>query len=189
MEIIRNSLHQSHEIICSVVKQGDVVVDATAGNGNDTAFLAELVGESGKVYSFDVQEAALNNTKRRLEVLGMAGRVQLVLDGHENLDRHVPENIKAAMFNLGYLPGGDHSIGTMASTTILALEKLLERIQLNGIITIVIYYGGDSGFMEKDQVLEYIKTIDSKRYTVMRTEFVNQANCPPILICIERIAP
>lgn len=187
MEIIKNSLAQSHDLIRRAVAEGSTAIDATAGNGNDTAFLAELVGESGKVYSFDVQEQALEKTRDRLSGKGLLDRVELIHDGHQNMDLYIREKVKAVMFNLGYLPGGDHRIGTRGDTTIAAVIKAMELIGVNGIISIVVYYGGDSGFEEKTQVMDFIAGIDCRKYTVMKTEFVNQANCPPILICIEKI--
>ena len=187
MCIIKNSLGQSHDLLYHLVEEGDHVVDATAGNGNDTAFLAKLVGSGGKVYSFDIQEKALEKTEKRLRELGLLDRVSLIKDGHQNLDVYVKEKVKAVMFNLGYLPGGDHSIGTRGDTTLTAIQKSMELLEVHGIITIVVYYGGESGFEEKDRVMEFIKEIDCRKYTVMRTEFVNQVNCPPILICIEKL--
>jgi len=187
MCILKNSLTQSHQIISSVVEKGDLVVDATAGNGNDTVFLAELVGEEGKVYSFDIQEQAIKSTEKKLQDKQLISRVELINDGHQHIKKYITQPVKAIMFNLGYLPGGDHSIGTKGSTTIEAIKGGMELLTLHGIISIVVYYGGDSGFDEKNQVMDFIKTIDCKKYTVMRTDFVNQINCPPILICIEKI--
>jgi ubiquinone/menaquinone biosynthesis C-methylase UbiE len=104
--LLSNSLAISHEIIKRVVKQGDTVVDATMGNGNDTLLLAGLVGEKGKVYSFDIQEAALKNTEKKLREAGVSDIVELICDGHQNIDNYVPNGIRAVMFNLGYLPKG-----------------------------------------------------------------------------------
>ncbi len=188
MPKIGNSLSQSHKYIEHFVKEGDIVIDATAGNGNDTLFLAQLVGESGHVYSFDIQQIALDRTAEKLNSKGLKDRVELIKDGHENLDKYVNSNVKAVMFNLGYLPRGDHNFGTRADTTINALEKALELIALGGIISIVVYHGGDSGFDEKVQVMEYLEKLDPKKYIVMKTEFINQVNCPPILACIEKIS-
>lgn len=186
MEVLKNSLGQSQDIIRSIVKEGDIVIDATAGNGHDTALLAQLVGDEGKVYSFDIQDKALNSTRERLEKLGLEGRVSLIKDGHQNMDLYVKDRVKAVMFNLGYLPGGDHNIGTKGETTIQAVNKAMELLVLNGVVSIVVYYGGDSGFEEKEFVMEYIRGIDCRKYKVMKTEFVNQINCPPIFICIEK---
>ncbi len=186
MCVIKNSLTQSHQIVESIVEKGDLVVDATAGNGNDTVFLAGLVGEQGRVFSFDIQENALNSTEKKLIDRQLRDRVQLINDGHQNMKNYISEPVKAVMFNLGYLPGGDHSIGTKGNTTIEAIKNSMELITVHGIVSIVVYYGGDSGFDEKNQVMEFIRTIDCKQFTVMRTDFVNQINCPPILICIEK---
>ncbi|MGE5677543.1 MAG: class I SAM-dependent methyltransferase [Pseudomonadota bacterium] len=186
MMLLSNSLAISHEIINRVVKQGDTVVDATMGNGNDTLLLSRLVGKVGTVYSFDIQETALASTRKRLENAGTAENVRLILDGHQNMDKYVPQGIRAVMFNLGYLPKGDHSIGTKADSTIEALKKSMELLIAGGVIMMVIYYGGDSGFEEKEAVLEYIRTIDCKKYSVLVCDFVNQINCPPIAVCIEK---
>jgi tRNA G37 N-methylase Trm5 len=188
LKVLKNSLELSHEYIKKVVKQGDIAVDATAGNGNDTLLLARLVGSTGKVYSFDIQEKAIIKTKEKLVHNDMDRRVKLIKDGHQNMGLYIKEkSIKAVMFNLGYLPGGDHSIATRAETTIPTIETAMGLIVQKGIITIVVYYGGDSGFDEKIRLLDYIESIDSKKFTVMKTEFVNQINCPPILIVIEKI--
>lgn len=185
--IIKNSLGQSHELVKKVVSEGDAVIDATAGNGHDTVFLTELVGSGGRVYSFDIQPQAIQKTRERLERLNLSDRAELINDGHQNMDRYVREKVKVVMFNLGYLPGGDHNIGTKGDTTITAIQKAMELIDVHGLVSIVVYYGGDSGFDEKNQVMEYITSIDCKQFTVMKTEFVNQVNCPPVFICIEKL--
>jgi predicted methyltransferase len=186
--ILKNSLHISHELVSKVVLPGDIVVDATMGNGNDTLFLANLVGAAGKVYAFDVQQLALDNTTKRLTEAGVLERAELILEGHQNIDKYVPQGVKAVMFNLGYLPKGDHNIGTRAETTIAAIEKSLELLCKEGIVMLVIYYGGDSGFDEKNAVMDYFKSLDCKKYSVLVHDFVNQINCPPIAVCIEKMS-
>ena len=47
--------------------EGEVAVDFTMGNGGDTLFLSKTVGESGKVYAFDIQEEALASTEAYLK--------------------------------------------------------------------------------------------------------------------------
>jgi len=130
---------------------------------------------------------AIKSTENKLIQLNLRDRAELIQDGHQNMDKYVNSEVKVVMFNLGYLPKGDHNIGTRWETTIEAIKKSMNLLKVNGIISIVVYYGGDSGFEEKEHVLEYIKTIDNKKYTVMMTEFVNQINCPPILILIEKL--
>jgi tRNA G37 N-methylase Trm5 len=139
--VIKNSLNQSHDIIKKIINEGDVVVDATAGNGNDTLLLAKLVGEKGRVYAFDIQQDAINNTIKKLQDNNLDPRVTVIKDGHQNMDKYVNDGIKAVMFNLGYLPGGDHSIATKGDTTITAVKKSMDLLMVGGIITVVIYYG------------------------------------------------
>ena len=69
---------------------GDIAVDATMGNGHDTQMLCELVGESGHVYAFDVQEQAVANTRARLEEAGLLGRATLFHCGHQEMAQYVP---------------------------------------------------------------------------------------------------
>ena len=187
MKTLKNSLKQSHQYIKTCVKEGDTVVDATCGNGNDTVFLAQLVGERGKVFSFDIQDRAIENTTKKLKDLKLEDRVLLIKDGHQNIDAYVNENIKAVMFNLGYLPGGNQNITTKADTTISAIRKAMELLVAGGIIALVIYYGKYNDSDEKEKVLSFLEGIDQKRFTAMKTEFINQQNCPPILVCIEKL--
>ena len=155
------------------------------GKGHDTLFLAELVGEKGRVLSMDVQPAALEATQTLLQKHQMDQRVQLVLDGHEHMGAYAaPETVDAVMFNLGYLPGGDHTIATKAETTITALEQSLQLLKPLGMISLAIYHGGDTGFAERDAVLEWLKQLDHKRYTVLVTDFYNRPNYPPLAVQI-----
>lgn len=184
--LLNNSLYISHKYIKEVVRPGDTVVDATCGNGHDTLFLSELVGINGKVYSFDIQKQAIENGKARLSELGKYTNTEFILDGHENMKKYV-SSATAAMFNFGYLPSGDHSIGTKAETSIAAIKSALDIIKTGGIVMLVIYYGGDSGFDEKNALCDFIKTIDFKQFSVLKHEYVNQPNCPPIAVCIEKL--
>ncbi len=187
MRILESGVDISHQYAKKVIKEGDFVVDATAGNGNDTLFIAKHVGESGHVYCFDIQTQALENTRKKIEKNNMQERVSFICDGHQNMDKYIDQNIKLVVFNLGYLPGGDHAIHTRPSTTIQAIEKSLALICKNGIVIVVVYYGADSGFEEKDAVLKYLKQLDCKKYSVLMHQYINQVNCPPIAICIEKI--
>lgn len=185
--ILQQALAQSHEYAKKVVKEGDTVIDATCGNGHDTLFLAGLVGDTGKVYAFDIQKDALCQTRKRLLDNGAIKRCILIPDGHENMHRYVKEPVKLVMFNLGYRPGGDHSICTHGETTLKAVRTALDLLVVHGLIILVIYHGGDSGFDERDYLLKKIPGLDPKRAVVMMTDFINLPNNPPILVCIEKI--
>lgn len=189
MGIIKRQVDIAHDYIRLVVKNGDVVVDATAGNGNDTLFLSKLVGGDGVVYSFDIQDVAINNTKNLLKKENRNAKVKLIKDSHANIKSYVNVKVKCVMFNLGYLPCGDHNVVTKSDSTITAIKSTLEILDGGGIVTIIIYYGHDGGEKEKNVVLDYISSLDTKRYIVQKIENINCTNDPPILIVIEKSVP
>ena len=47
----------ARSLLAKAIKPGDAVVDATLGNGHDAELLCELVGQNGRVFGFDIQEA------------------------------------------------------------------------------------------------------------------------------------
>lgn len=160
-------------------------VDATAGTGRDTEFLCRLSGPDGKVVALDIQEEAIRLTGQRLKKAGLDSRVLLVHDGHEHMDQYVEkESADLIMFNLGYLPGGDHEKSTGADTTIAALKISLGLLKKGGVISLMIYSGGDSGFEERNAVLKFIKSLDYRSYRVIVHSFYNMPNHPPIPVYI-----
>lgn len=194
--LVRNALALSHEYARRIVRPGDLVVDATAGNGHDTAFLAELVGPSGLVLAFDVQEAAVRNTRARLEAAGLADRCRVYEEGHENLGRRLDglsaeeaRPLALVLFNLGWLPGGDHRVGTRAATTVAAIGQATERVRPGGIVTVGVYYGRESGFEERDAVLALAAAADVHAFAVQRIEMANARDCAPIFLCFEKLVP
>lgn len=188
--ILEPVLSFSHSVLEKRVRPGDTVVDATVGNGHDTLFLAKLVGPGGKVYGFDIQEIALQRTRERLEKEKAEKNVVLFHCGHEELLDRIPEKdhgkITGAIFNLGYLPRGDHSIVTKPETTLKAVEGLLQITAPGGVISIVVYEGHPGGKAEKEALLDYVQKIDQSLARVLMYRFINQKNAPPFAIAIEK---
>ncbi len=175
-------LQMAHAFLEEVVTDEDIVVDATMGNGHDTLFLARL---AKKVYAFDIQEQAIEQTTKRLAEAKL-DNAELLLTGHENVDQYV-ESIKAAIFNLGYLPSADKSVITQPHTTIQALEKLCQRLVIGGRIAIMIYYGHEGGDVERDAVLDFVSQLPQQEFTVALYKIINQINQPPFLVMIEKL--
>ncbi|MBM7692964.1 SAM-dependent methyltransferase [Peribacillus deserti] len=180
----------ARRLLQSAVSEGDIAVDATLGNGHDTVFLASLSGESGHVYGFDIQEAAVDHSKQRIEANNLSKQVTLFLKGHQYIQTSIPElhagKIKGAIFNLGYLPGGNKSVVTKAETTIQAVQQLLEWMAPEGIIVLVIYQGHPEGKLERDSLLSFISSIPQDMAHVLQYAFINQVNDPPFIIAIEK---
>ncbi|MEY2193542.1 class I SAM-dependent methyltransferase [Neobacillus sp. BF23-41] len=178
-------------LLIKAVKPGDVVIDATVGNGYDTVFLAELVGESGQVFGFDIQNEAIVASKARLKQKCLSERATIFHSGHEYLFKLIPTNyhgkISGAIFNLGYLPGSDKAIVTRPETTIAAIQQLLEIMAPEGIIVLVIYQGHKGGVEERDSLLAYCQKMDQKTAHVLQYQFINQQNHPAFIIAIEKI--
>lgn len=178
-----------HNFLKDRIKKGNIAIDATMGNGHDTLFLVNQVGDIGKVYSFDIQEVSLDNTKKLLlenNILLKKNNIELIVDGHENIDKYVNEKVDAVTFNLGYLPGGNKDIITKPKTTIQSLNIVLSLLKKGGIISIVIYYGHLGGAEEKDAILQYAQHLDWNKYAVMRCDYLNYDKSPLMLIFIEK---
>lgn len=183
---INNVLSISQDLIKRYVKQGDIVLDCTVGNGWDTLLLSQLVGNKGKVYGFDIQQIAITNTKNLLKRKGLENNVKLFLDGHENIDQYIDEKLNLIIYNLGYLPGGNKEIKTIANTTIKSISKSLNLLRQNGILLITVYLGHAGGMEEKESIETLLTKLNQKDFNVLKYEFINQINNPPILYIIEK---
>lgn len=178
---MQRPLNQGHLWLKEVIEVNDSVIDATMGNGNDTVFLAKL---GAKVTAFDVQEIAIVKIQERLINSNLSAN--LILDGHQHIKKYLNEPIKAAIFNLGYLPSSDKSIITLAETTITALKQCLNLLVTNGRIAIMIYYGHPGGQNEKNAVLKFVSQLPQENYQVYQYSALNQINQPPFLVMIEK---
>ena len=174
---------QKHFILTHL-KEGDVAVDFTMGNGHDTEFLSKTVGERGHVYAFDVQEMALTSTRKHLSEAGCPENYTLIHDSHHNVKQYVTTLIKAGMFNLGYLPGSDKTVTTMRATTLPAIEAAIDLMDRDAIILVAVYPGHAEGEAEGKMICEYLSSLS--RYKVCATR-INILNSPtsPFFIIIE----
>lgn len=181
--MIKRPIHLSHDFLAEVLDSSAVAVDATMGNGHDTLFLAR---RAKLVHAFDVQEQALEKTSQRLAEAGV-DNTYLHLTGHENLDHFITDPIRAAIFNLGYLPSADKFIITQPQTTLIAIEKVLNLLEVGGRLSIMIYYGHEGGDVEKDAVLDFIQKLPQEDFATMLYKPLNQINTPPFLVMVERL--
>lgn len=181
---LKRVLPFARELLKEAIQPGDIAIDATAGNGHDTRYIAELVGEQGHVYAFDIQEEALRKTSERLGEF--RNRATLILDGHQHVLNYVTREISGAIFNLGYLPGSDHSVVTKGETTLQAIEGILKQLKIGGLIVLVVYHGHEGGKEERDAVMDYVASLPQTHADVMKYEFLNQVNHPPFIVAIEK---
>ncbi|MFO8231407.1 MAG: class I SAM-dependent methyltransferase [Longimonas sp.] len=164
----------AHQWIATHLTPGQHAVDATAGNGHDTVFLAQQVGAQGRVTAFDVQVPACAATRRRCAQAEVSDRVTVVHAGHETMRDHVEAPIHAAMFNLGYLPRHDHTRITRPDTTVAALNAACELMTGGGLLTVLAYRGHEGGPEEAQHVQDWIDArIDTLRILQSRLYSAN----------------
>ena len=168
--------------ILNHLKEGDVAVDFTMGNGYDTEFLSRTVGESGRVYAFDVQAQAVESTAKRLAEVGCPQNYTLIHDSHHNVKNYVKEPFKAGMFNLGWLPGGDKSITTLRETTLPAIEAAIDLMDKDAIILVAVYPGHAEGEAEGKLICEYLSSLSRFKVCATRINILNSPTSPFFMI-------
>lgn len=171
----------THEFLKTHLRPGGFFVDATCGNGGDTAFLCRLAGESGRVLALDVQAQAVHNTNERLEKEGLAEIGKAVQLDHAELAQLVePGTADCIVFNFGYLPGGDHALFTTPKSSLPAVKAALEALRPGGILAACLYSGGPNGHGEKQTMLAFLRSLPITQYTVLVCEFANWADTAPL---------
>ena len=178
-----NTLSMVHRFLEQSVKPGSFCIDATAGKGRDTALLCRLAGEMGRVLAFDIQQAAVDQTKALLAAEGLTAEV--VLDSHAHIERYAEAGTAdCVVFNFGRLPGGDPAVFTRADSSVAALDAALRVLKPGGTVAIDLYYGGANGYTERDAVLAWLETLDDRRFSVLRCDWANRRNDPPMPVFI-----
>jgi hypothetical protein len=186
----------SHQILGARLRPGDVVVDATAGNGHDTVFLARHVLPGGRVFAFDVQAEAAVATRRQITNHNLqvtcADDITVHHAGHERMAELLPPEVRgklrAVMFNLGYLPGGDKTLITRVDTTLSALQQALDWLAGDGVLTVAVYPGHDGGREEADAVERWMAALPSDRFEAQRLGYVNFKPTTPFCLAVRKRA-
>ena len=186
--LLRGPTQLAHLAMRQFLRTGDRAVDATCGNGHDTLLLADLVGPTGRVWAFDIQEKAIQLTWQKLNKAGMDEWVELILAGHETMADHVPVPVGAVIFNLGYRPGGDHDIITRPETTLPALEQALRLILPSGILAVTVYPGHRGGDHEERVISQWSSALDQRSFHVWRMGQANAITGAPYFFLIQKAA-
>lgn len=167
----------------SGIKEDSVLADFTMGNGYDTEYLCRKV-PCGRVYAFDIQAQAVENTRARLEKAGLSNAI-LIHDSHAKVLEYIKEEIDGGMFNLGYLPGGDKSVHTMRESTMPAIEGAISLLKKGGVLVISIYPGHEEGALEGQMLLEKLSTLSRFEYCVTNFRIINSPDAP-FIIAVEK---
>ena len=182
--IPRNAVEASRLFLAPVLAGAGCVVDATAGNGNDSLFLCQQTKPECRVWAFDIQAAAVAACGKLLAQHGYTEKVRLIQADHAQLREVIREPVDAAIFNLGYLPGHDHAVTTCLESLTPALEALRDLLAPGGRIAIVAYPGHPPGRLETEFLEEYLPQWPQQIFTITRLSYINQKNNPAILYSI-----
>ncbi len=184
--VLRSARWIASDVLHQVVCEGDTVIDATLGNGHDTVMLAELVGEGGHVIGFDIQKDAVGRTMARLMDAGLLDRCELYAEGHQHIAQRVQGPVKAAVFNLGWLPGSDKSVTTLWETTHTAIEAALGLLVPGGVCTVCAYPGHEAGDRERFALADWLSTLRPQEYNVLHHRFLNAGPGAPECFVIQK---
>ena len=184
--ILRSARYIAREYMEKMLCGGGTAVDATMGNGHDTETLARLVGESGHVYAFDVQEAAVRATRERLDAAGLLGRVTLFQESHARMAELVPEKPDLIVFNLGWLPGGDKQVTTLLSSTEEAVSQALSLVRPGGMVLICCYPGHAEGKRELAFLENLFSSLPPQRFNCLEHTFLNAGQDAPRCFAVQK---
>ena len=194
--VLTRMVQWSQDLLAEVVQSGDLVVDLTAGTGQDTLALFQMVGEQGQVVGFDIQSQALLATRERLIAAGAQVRLQqqdiqslqcepgidLLQMSHAEFSTVMPAAPKGIIANLGYLPGGDQDLVTRPETTVSALEQGCSLLAKRGRMAVVIYPGHPGGTEEANAVGELFAGLQDPGFQVLRLDVSNRPAAPFVFV-------
>ena len=173
----KNIFNKVHQLLDERLREKDLVIDASCGNGNDTLYLARKCPK-GIVFGFDIQEKALDNTKKLLDDNNITN-YKLFLENHANIDSTLKEyqnKISTVIYNLGYLPNGDKNIKTTVDNTILSIKASLKLLNHKGFILIVVY-----PHEEGKKEATAIKKLDIPSYDINEYHNTNNIDAPYLI--------
>lgn len=185
--LFRKHLDLAHQYWSRLIHSGDQVVDATCGNGHDTLFLLQCVGQRGRVWAIDIQDQALQETQLRASSSKLEGHLFLHKGCHSTFpDALSPHSCRLVVYNLGYLPGTDKALKTQVETTLKSLTSALPLLCLGGALSITCYSGHSGGKEEEEEVLRWASSLNEKEWSVCLHRFIQRSHAPCLLLIQRR---
>lgn len=171
-----NHLEMAHVLWEKMINPQSIVIDMTAGNGHDTLKLAQL--KPKKLMAIDIQNEALEKAKARTSGYS----VEYTLISHaEYPDQLENETIDLAVYNLGYLPGGNKSLTTRLESTLASITKMLPKLKPKGALSITCYPGHPEGRTEEEALCDWASKLKPIDWMVFSTRFLNRKTSPSLL--------
>jgi hypothetical protein len=195
--LFKNHLDLAHQYWKLLLRPGDIAIDATCGNGNDSLFISKqilLQGQTegmGELFLFDIQQTALN---KALELLSLhldtqqLSRIRPFLSCHSIFPDVIREaTVALAAYNLGYLPGGDKSLTTRVSSSLVSLQNVLSLIKPGGVVSVTCYPGHSEGQREEEAILKWASALPPYTWNCCHHKWINSVQAPSLLILQKRV--
>ncbi len=182
MNILQHTTELALHLCDAYISEDSVCVDCTCGNGHDTLWLAK---RCKRVYSFDIQNAAIKSTTKLLAENNVEN-VVLIEKSHEKIKDYVKESPSVIVFNFGFLPGGDKSLTTKRESSLNALKDALDILAVNGVVCATMYPGHEEGKLEQEMILDWAKGLSSKEYHAVFANMLNQSDRAPQVLWITK---
>jgi|GEM_PF-7612 len=180
---LTNILSMAKRLLDVSIKENGVYADFTMGKGNDTLYIKRKC-PSSEIYAFDIQKDAVEITRKRLEFENcLDENVHLIHDSHANFKKYIPKDkeLDGAIFNLGYLPGGDKSVTTQTDSTLSCLNDALDILKVGGVIVVSVYPGHDEGTKEGEKIHDFAANLDKKQFDCLYHRLINIPEAPFII--------
>lgn len=186
--LFQSHLDLSHSYWERLILKGDIVIDATCGNGHDTLKLASLalMETNGQIWGFDIQQQALDNTRKLLEEElppSYLKHIFLRNESHRTFPPEITEeSVRLIVYNLGYLPGGNKSNTTKVESTLESLSNAKKLISSGGAISITCYPGHEEGAREQEAIVDAIAKWPPRAWNCTTHQWPNRRQAPTLLL-------
>ncbi len=172
-----------------LIKKGDLVVDATLGNGLDFLQLSKLLFPSKKslLYGMDIQEKALENSKLLMKTEKIDPKQLFFINSSHEDFSFLSRKPRLIVYNLGYLPGSDKTVTTKTKTTLKSVQEGLLCLEEGGALSIMLYPGHKEGNKEKQTLLDFCRKLPLS-FSAAQYEFLQNPLAPSFLWIQKRSA-
>ena len=137
--------------------------------------------DSSGTLKTQIQEGAdcdlfISAGQKQMNQLDITASADVNKDGLDFVDADSRVNLLENKVVLAVAEGSDKGIDSF--------DKLAELLKSGGVIAIALYYGGANGYGERDAVMTWLETLDDRKFSVLRCDWANRRNDPPVPIFI-----
>jgi SAM-dependent methyltransferase len=168
------------------VEPGDILIDATCGNGQDLLVLVKLLKGKGQAIGYDIQKEAIDQSHAFLKNQLSQEEFSLVKLRHASHETFEETSAKLIVYNLGYLPRGNKMKTTATDSTLKSVQHACNLIVKGGAVSITCYPGHEEGGREEKALLDYVQKLSPSQWSILYNQWVNRKNSPSLLLLMKQ---